>query len=328
MGGTDGIIASASGYTAIILGGNITVMLLFLINAVFRGAGDAVIAMRALWLANLINIVLDPILIFGWGFFPELGIDGAAWATNIGRGIGVLYQFAHLLRGSRSIRIRSHQVRLNPRIMKSLLRVASVGMVQFLIGTASWLGIMRILAIFGGTALAGYTIAVRVIIFTLLPSWGMGNAAATLVGQNLGAGKPHRAERSVWIAGISNSIFLGIVAILFNLVPGSILRIFSSDSEVVAIGVDCLRTVSFSYVFLAFGMVTVQAFNGAGDTTTPTWINFLCYWCLQIPLAYLLALPLGYGPRGIFVAIAIAQSMLAVVSVLVFQRGRWKERSI
>jgi putative MATE family efflux protein len=287
-----------------------------------------VIAMRALWLANLINILLDPILIFGWGVFPALGIDGAAWATNIGRGLGVAYQLVHLWRGRGAVRIRAGQLRLAPDVMKRLLRVASIGTVQFLIGTASWLGIMRILAAFGGAALAGYTIAVRIIIFTLLPSWGMGNAAATLVGQNLGAGKPHRAERSVWITGFCNSTFLGLVAVQFHFFSTRLVEFFSSETEVAAMAVDCLEVVSLSYVFLAFGMVTVQAFNGAGDTTTPTWINFLCYWCVQIPLAYLLSIVLGYGPRGVFVAIAVAQSMLALLSVIVFKRGSWKTRSI
>ena len=326
VGAASSMAKSGAGFTAIILGGNLTVIWLFLINAVFRGAGDAAIAMRALWLANLINIILDPILIFGWGFFPELGLEGAAWATNIGRGMGVLYQISRLYRGSGRLRIGLHQLQLDLDIMRRLVRVSAMGVLQILIGTSSWLAVMRILSGFGGPALAGYTIAVRIIMFVLLPSWGMGNAAATLVGQNLGAGKPERAERSVRITAFSNMIFLGGVAILFNIFAEPAVAVFSPDPMVVAVGTDCLRVVSLSYVFMAFGMVTVQAFNGAGDTTTPTWINLFCYWFLQIPLAYLLSLVAG--PRGVFVAIAIVQSILAAVAVWFFRRGRWKSRTL
>ncbi|MFQ5739005.1 MAG: MATE family efflux transporter [Acidobacteriota bacterium] len=328
IGASRPIMEVGSRFTAIMLGGNITVMLLFLINAVFRGAGDAFIAMRALWLANLINIVLDPLLIFGLGPFPELGLEGAAIATNIGRGVGVLYQLSRLRHGNGRIGVKLEGLRIDPFVIRRLLRISVVGMLQFLIGTASWLGVMRILAVFGGATLAGYTIAVRIIIFALLPSWGMGNAAATLVGQNLGAGKPDRAERSVWITGVSNMVFLGTIAVVFILFAQPLVRIFSSNAEVVAMGVDCLQIVSYSYVFMAFGMVTVQAFNGAGDTTTPTWINLFCYWFLQIPMAYLLAIPLELGPRGVFAAIAVAQSALALVSLFLFRRGGWKRRSV
>jgi len=328
MGASNPIVQTGGGYASIILGGNITVMLLFLINAIFRGAGDAVIAMRALWIANIINIVRDPILIFGWWVFPELGVNGAAWATNIGRGLGVVYQVFYLVKGRRSIALNWENFKLDLGVMRRLLRISAVGMLQFLIGTASWLGIMRILALFGGAALAGYTIAVRIIIFTLLPSWGLGNAAATLVGQNLGAKKADRAEQSVWICGFCNAVFLGLISVFFFFWSETLIRLFTSTPEVVSMGADCLRIVSVSYVFLAFGMVTVQAFNGAGDTTTPTWINFFCYWCLQIPSAYVLAIPFGYGPRGIYAAIAVSQSVLALVAVVIFKRGHWKERSI
>ncbi len=315
-------------FTAITLGSNITVMLLFVINAAFRGAGDAAIAMRALWLANMANIVLDPIMIFGWGFFPAMGLEGAAVATAVGRALGVLYQLRRLGIGSGGLKLTRAQVRLKPALMRRLLRISVAGMFQFLIGTASWLGVMRILATFGGAALAGYTIAVRVIVFALLPSWGMGNAAATLVGQNLGADRPDRAERSVWITGFTNMVFLGVVGVLFMLYARPVVEIFSSDGAVVAMGVDCLRIVSFSYVFLAFGMVTVQAFNGAGDTATPTAINLFCYWLVQIPLAYVLAIPVGLGPRGVFFAICVGQAVLAVTGVVCFRRGSWKKRVV
>ncbi len=328
MGAGPEIVETGWRFTAITLGSNITVMLLFLINAAFRGAGDAAIAMRALWLANMANIVLDPIMIFGWGFFPAMGLEGAAVATAVGRALGVLYQLRRLGTGSGELKLTRSHWRLRPDVMKRLLRISVAGMVQFLIGTASWLGVMRILATFGGAALAGYTIAVRVIIFALLPSWGMGNAAATLVGQNLGAGKPDRAERSVWITAFTNMVFLGAVGAFFMLFAEPVVEIFSTEREVVAMGVACLRIVSSSYVFLAFGMVTVQAFNGAGDTTTPTWINLFCYWLVQIPLAYLLAIPFGQGPNGVFFAICVGQGLLAVAGILCFRRGTWKHRVV
>jgi len=328
MGASPSIVATGSGYATLILGGNVTILLLFLLNAVFRGAGDAVIAMRSLWLGNLVNIVLDPCLIFGWGPFPEMGLMGAAVATNLGRGAGVLYQILILLRGRSRVQVHSDILRLEPQVMLRLLRVSMGGIFQFLIATASWLGLVRIIASFGSSALAGYTIALRIIVFAILPSWGMSNAAATLVGQNLGAGKPDRAERSVWRTGLYNMLFLGCVAVAFIIFAEPLIRIFTRDPAVVPIGTACLRYVSYGYGFYAYGMVMVQAFNGAGDTVTPTTINLFCYWLFEIPLAYALALPLGLGVKGVFLAITIAESTIAIVGILAFRRGRWKKRKI
>ena len=328
MGASSELVRSGSSFTAIILGGNVTVMLLFLINAVFRGAGEPVLAMRALWIANIINMLLDPVLIFGWGPIPAMGLEGAAIATTVGRGLGVVYQLVRLGGGRGRIAVARTQLRLAPAVMLRLLRVSAMGILQFLISTASFLGMVRIVAHFGDAALAGYTIAVRVIVFVLLPAWGLGNAAATLVGQNLGAGSPQRAERAVWITAGVNMVFLGLVAVGFVAFARSLVAPFSSEPDVLDFAADCLRIVSLSYVFWAFGMVTVMAFNGAGDTTTPTWINFFVFWVLQIPLAYALAIPLGLGPRGVFGAIAVAQVVLAVIGVAMFRRGRWKTRTI
>lgn len=328
MGAEPDVIATGGGYSAIILGGNIVIMLLFLINAIFRGAGDAVIAMRVLCLANLVNLILDPCFIFGLGPFPELGVTGSAIATTIGRGLGVVFQLSLLLRKSSRVQVRPDQVRLDVGVMLRLLRISIGGMLQFLVATASWLGLIRIVAVFGSNALAGYTVALRIIIVAILPSWGMSNAAATLVGQNLGAGKPQRAERSVWVTGFSNMVFLALVTIVFLVFAEPMIRIFTQDPAVVSYGVDCLRFISYGYVFYAYGMVMVQAFNGAGDTFTPTIINLCCYWLLQIPLAYTLALPAGFGARGVFFAITVAESTIAVVGMLAFRRGRWKERRV
>jgi len=328
MSAPAGVIENGWTYTAIILGGNVTILGLFLINAIFRGAGDAAIAMRSLWLANLINMILDPCLIFGLGPFPEMGLMGAAVGTTIGRGVGVLYQLSILFGGKGRIAVGRRHMRLHPGVMLRLLRVSLGGILQMVIATASYLGLVRILTPFGSSALAAYTIALRIIVVTILPSWGMSNAAATLVGQNLGAGKPDRAERSAWLTGFYNMIFLGAVAAVFIAFPGPLIRFFTDDPEIITIGVDCLRFISYGYVFYAWGMVMVQSFNGAGDTFTPTWINLFCYWLFQIPLAWLLARTAGLGPNGVFMAITVAESLLAVVGILVFRRGRWKTRAI
>ena len=328
MGASPEVIAIGSGYTRVMLGGNAVILLLFLINATFRGAGDAAIAMRVLWLANWINILLGPCLIFGLGPFPELGVQGAAIATTIGRGTGVLYQIYRLMRRDGRIVIHRDQLRLQPVVMRTLLRLSGTGTFQVLVGTASWIGLVRIISTFGAQAVAGYTIGVRIIIFALLPSWGLANAAATMVGQGLGAGKPERAERAVWIAGLYNMFFLGTVGLVFVLFADPIVSLFTTDTAVAPVAASCLRIVSYGYVFYAWGMVLTQSFNGAGDTWTPTWLNLCCFWLWEIPLAYLLAVRFGFGPRGVFLAITTAFSTLAVVSAILFRRGKWKLRHV
>jgi putative MATE family efflux protein len=328
MGGTPGLVATGHGYTQVLFGGSATIMLLFLLNAVFRGAGDAAVAMRVLWIANLINIVLDPCLIFGLGPFPALGVMGAAVATTIGRGTGVAIQLWVLFRGGSRIRILATDLAPRIRVILRLLRLSVGGILQFLIGTSSWVVLVWIIGGFGPAAVAGYTLAIRLIVFAILPSWGLANAAATLVGQNLGAGRPDRAEASVWRSGIYNMIFLLAIAVVFITAAGPLIRIFSSDLDVVRFGVRCLVWVSVGYPFYAWGMVMVQAFNGAGDTYTPTVINFFCYWLFQLPLAYALAYVAGFGPAGVFAAITVAESLIAVVGMLVFRRGRWKQRVV
>jgi putative MATE family efflux protein len=328
MGASESVVETGWTYTAWMLGGNVSILLLFLINAVFRGAGDATVAMRSLWLANGVNLVLDPCLIFGLGPFPELGITGAAIGTTIGRTVGVAYQLVALGSGRGRVRVHRSYLRFEPALALHLVRISVGGTVQFLIATASWLGLVRILTPFGSAALAGYTIALRIIIVAILPSWGMTNAVATLVGQNLGARKPDRAERAVWITGLYNMVFLIGVAAVFILWPEKLVGVFTSDAAVLALGATCLRVVSYGYAFYAWGMVMVQAFNGAGDTTTPTWINIFCYWLFQIPLAFGLAIGLDLGPLGVFLAITIAESAVAVVGILAFRRGAWKERVV
>jgi len=328
MGAPAAVVEIGWGYTAWMLGGNATILLLFLINAIFRGAGDASLAMRSLWLANAVNIVLDPCLIFGLGPFPELGVTGAAIGTTLGRGVGVAYQLRVLARSNGRIALRREHLRFQPGAMLRLLRLSLGGILQFLIATASWLWLVRLLTPFGAAAIAGYTIAIRIVMVTILPSWGMSNAAATLVGQNLGAGKPERAQRSVWLTGIYNMVFLACVAAVFIVYAEPLIGIFSPDAAVVAMGASCLRILSYGYGFYAWGMVIVQAFNGAGDTTTPTWVNFFCYWLFQVPLAFGLTRSLDMGPQGVFVAITAAESALAIVGIICFRRGRWKTQVV
>lgn len=328
MGASEAVVAVGSGYTWWMLTGNFTIVALFLVNAIFRGAGNAAIAMHSLWIANILNMILDPILIFGWGPIPSFGVEGAAIATNIGRGTGVLYQVFFLMGTKGIIQIHRESLRVDYPVIGRLLKVAAGNVGQFLISTASWLFLARIIVTFGSSAFAGYQIAIRVIIFTILPSWGMANAAATLVGQNLGANLPERAETSVWRAGFLNMIFLGLVSLFFYFISEPIMRIFSADNEVVYYGTQCLRIVAFGYVFYGYGMVVVQAFNGAGDSRTPTILNLFCYWLFQVPLAWALATQTTLQVTGAFWAIAITESVIAVVAILLFRRGTWKNVKI
>ncbi|MGO9088218.1 MAG: MATE family efflux transporter [Candidatus Sulfotelmatobacter sp.] len=328
MGASAEIVAVGSGYTRICLGGSCAVLLLFLNNAIFRGAGDAAIAMRLLWVSNIINLVLDPCLIFGWGPFPKLGVTGAALATFIGRSIGVIYQFYRLLKGTERIHILRRQIRLHFGVLLRLVRVSLTGILQFAIAHTSWIGLVRIVSVFGAAALAGYTIAIRIVIFVILPSWGLSNAAATLVGQNLGAGKPERAETAVWRTGFYNMMFLGSVGVLFIVFAEPVVRLFTNDPAVVPLGAACLRIVSYGNLGYAYFMVMMQAFNGAGDTITPTIVNFFGFWLFEIPLAYALAVPLRMHSNGVFFSIAIAESSMAVASAILFKKGRWKKKKI
>ena len=284
--------------------------------------------MRSLWLANGINIVLDPCFILGLGPFPELGVTGAAVATTIGRGTGVVYQLWALRTGTGRIRLAGPAAHFEPKVMLRLFRTSLGGIGQFLISTASWVALMRIMAPFGSQAVAGYTIAIRILVFAILPAWGLANAAATLVGQNLGAGRPDRAARSVWLTGVYNMAFLGSVAVVMIAWPGALMAFFTDDPAVSEVGSHALRVIAYGYVFFAWGMVMVQAFNGAGDTVTPTWINFFCFWCFQIPLAWWLSGMADIGTSGVFWAVTLAESLLAVVAMLLFRRGTWKTQVV
>lgn len=328
MGGSPWVLEHGVRYTQVAMVGMMSVVLLFLINAIFRGAGDAAIAMRVLWLANIINVILAPTLVFGWGPFPEMGVFGAGLATTLGRSTGVLYQFVCLARGRGHLRVRWEHVRLEPQTMLTMLRLSGLGMLQAFIGTSSWVVLARIVSTFGSAAVAGYTIAMRLVMFALLPSWGLGNAAATLVGQSLGAKKPERGEQAVWTAARYNAIFLGSVGVLFILLAEPIVGSFTQDGPAAAYGVSSLRIISAGFLFYAFGMVLEQAFNGAGDTTTPTLINLGCFWVMELPMAWVLASPLQLGPNGAFLAITLSYGLLAVVSVWFFRRGRWKLREV
>jgi len=328
MGASGDIVSLGTGYARIALGGSGAILLLFLNNAIFRGAGDAAIAMRLLWVSNIINLILDPCLIFGLGPFPRLGVTGAALATFTGRSIGVAYQFYRLLRGTERIRILTRQIRVNFSVLLRLVRVSLTGILQFAIAHTSWIGLVRIVSVFGAAALAGYTIAIRIVVFLILPSWGLSNAAATLVGQNLGAKKPERAEQAVWRTGFCNMLFLGSVGVLFVLTAEPIVRLFTQDPAVVALAATCLRIISYGNIGYAYGMVMLQAFNGAGDTVTPTIVNFFGFWLLEIPLAYWLAIPLRLHSNGVYIAIVVAECSIAAASAVLFKRGKWKTQKI
>src|ERR1700751_4340851 len=328
MGASPEIVTTGSGYARIALGGCGAIMMLFLNNAIFRGAGDAAIAMRLLWVSNIINLILDPCLIFGWGPFPQLGVTGAALATFTGRSIGVLYQFYRLLKGTERINILARQIRLHFGVLWRLVRVSLTGILQFAIAHTSWIGLVRIVSIFGAAAVAGYTVSIRIVIFFILPSWGLSNAAATLVGQNLGAGKPDRAETAVWRTGFYNMLFLGGVGVVMVLFAEPIVRLFTHDAEVIPLAATCLRILSYGNIGYAYGMVMLQAFNGAGDTITPTWVNVFGFWFLEIPLAYWLAIPMHLRSKGVFFSIVIAEGSIALAGILLFRRGRWKKQKI
>jgi putative MATE family efflux protein len=328
MGGTEDVVRIGTGYTRMMFAGSATIFLLFLINAVFRGAGDAAIAMRALWIANIVNICLNPCLIFGLGPFPRLGVTGSALGTTIGRGIGVLFQLWVLTSGRGRLAVRAQQVRLDLAVMLRLVRLSLSAMFQYLVQMASWIGVVRIMASFGSAAVAANTLAIRVIIFALLPSWGMSNAAATLVGQNLGAGKPERAERSVWLTGFYNMLFLGGVGLIFIAFADQIIGLFTSDRTVAPLAANGLRVLSYGYISYAWGMVVTASFNGAGDTVTPTLLNLFCFWLCQIPIAWTLAFRTSLGPRGVFIAVVIGDTLLAISSILLFRRGKWKKTVI
>jgi putative MATE family efflux protein len=328
MGASPETMETGSTYASIMFGSNVVILFLFLNNAIFRGAGDPVVAMRSLWLANGVNIVLDPCLIFGWGPFPELGVTGAAVATMCGRGAGVIYQFVAIHRGASRIRINREARRLDVPVMLRLLRISFGGIAQMLVATASWVVLMRIMAPFGADAVAGYTIAVRIIVFAILPSWGLSNAAATLVGQNLGAGLPDRAARSVWLTGTYNMAFLAVVAVVFVSAAEPLVAIFNEDPVVLDVAAQGLRVISYGYVFYAWGMVMMQAFNGAGDTMTPTWTNLACFWGCQIPLAWFLARGVALGPNGVFWAVVLSETLLALLMIALFRRGTWRARVV
>lgn len=324
MGGSPELIRIGTGYTRILLTGSSTMFFLYLLNAVFRGAGNAAIAMRTLWIANGINIILDPFLIFGIGPFPEMGVAGAAVATTIGRGVGVGYQVYHLVNGKSLVHLKLRHLKFAWDIIWKLLKVSSTGVLQFFMATASWLFIIRIIALFGDAAVAGYSIGIRIVIFTILPAWGMASAASTLVGQNLGAGQPERAEKSVWRTAYFNMIFLTTISVLFVITAPWLIPFFTKEPEVIHQGVLCLRIICLGYIFYAYGMVIGQAFNGAGDTVTPTLINFVAFWMLQIPLSYTFAKLFAWGPVGVYWGIAISESLLALIAIAVFRRGKWK----
>ncbi|MBI9066553.1 MAG: MATE family efflux transporter [Salinivirgaceae bacterium] len=328
MGASEVILNEHSSYPIIMFGGNIVIMLLFINNAIFRGAGDAAIAMRVLWLANGLNIILDPLLIFGIGPFPEMGIAGAAVATNIGRGVAVFFQLYILFKGSSRISIRHLPIHINWQKIMHLINISAGGIGQMIIATTSWVFMVRVISHFGSEAVAGYTIAIRIVLFFLLPSWGLSNAAATLVGQNLGANRPDRAEKSVWAVAKINMIVLGIISFIFIIIPEPFIGFFTDEVKLIQIGSQCLQIVSYGFIFYGLGMVLVQAFNGSGDTKTPTKVNFIAFWLIEIPLAYFLALKVGLDENGVFYAIIIAESIMTLLGLYFFKKGKWKSQKV
>ena len=328
MGASEAVIAEGKGFTAMLLGGNASILYLFLLNAGFRGAGDAPVALRSLALANGLNIVLDPCFIFGLGPFPELGVTGAAVATTIGRGVGVLYLFWYLFAGKGRLEFQLHNLAISPELIVRMIRISIGGIGQFLIATSSWIAIIRVVALYGSAPIAAYTIAIRLIEFVFLPAWGLGNAAATLVGQNLGAARPDRAEKSVWTASRYNVVFMTVLGLVFVVLAPQIVALFTDDPEIRRYGISCLRILGVGYPMYAVGMIVIQALNGAGDTRTPSFLNFIVFWLTQIPLAYWLATSVGMGPNGVFLAIVLSESLLTILGVLVFRRGKWRTEEV
>ena len=328
MGGDEWVLAKGFPYTQWMLGGNLVIMLIFVINAIFRGAGDAAIAMRVLWISNGINILLDPLLIFGWGPFPKMGIEGAAIATNIGRGFGVLIQLVLLFKGGKHIRVVFSQLYWDTKVMLRIVRTSLGGIGQMLIAMTSWIFLMRILAAIGSEAVAASTTVIRLMMFTLMPAWGLSNAAATLVGQNLGANNPGRAEKSVWRIGVYNMLYLIIVSILYFSFNEELMKIFTDDPEVISLGAEWLRILSYSYFVYGWWMVSVQAFNGAGDTKTPTFINAVFFWLIQIPLSYWLAIESDWQHSGVYWGVFVSETLVGLFTLLLFRRGRWKNMEV
>lgn len=324
MGGEEDLVQEGYRYTRIMFGGNISIMLLFLINAIFRGAGNASLAMQSLWIANGLNMLLDPLFIFGWGPVPAFGIEGAAIATTIGRSVGVVYQLFFLLGGRAVLKLGVRNMVVRWQTIRNILNLSVGSMGQFLVESASWIFLVRIISLFGSEVLAGYTIAIRIIIFSILPSWGLANAAATLVGQNLGAAHPVRAEQSVWNTAFYNLLFLIALSVVFYIFAYEFVGLFTTEAVVIQEGAQALRIICSGYAFVSYGMVLAQSFNGAGDTKTPLYINLFCYWLLQVPLAWVLAVPLEMGAKGVYIAVAVSFSVSAVISVLIFRKGRWK----
>lgn len=328
MGATGQIVETMSGYTRIMLGGNIVIMMLFIINAIFRSAGDAAVAMKVLWIGNIINIMLDPCLIFGLGPFPHLGVAGAAVATTIGRGTAVVVQFYLLFSGRKRIKLARKHLRVDFKLMIKLLKLSFGSIGQNLISTTSWIALVRILSTYGSEVVAGYTIAIRIIGFSIMPSWGISNAASTLVGQNLGAKKPERAERAVWVTAWVNMILLSIIGLMYVLFPEPFIRLFINDENVVKSGILGLRIISIGFISYGLGMVLVNSFNGAGDTSTPLKINIFAFWMLEIPLAWLLSMKAGMEESGVFIAIVVAESFMTLTAWIIFRKGKWKLKEV